>query len=228
MVDLEEPVGAEWAEWYRLTPVQRWLESEKLWQIYLALGGSLDPEPDTQSPFYDPQALSPRPADTSIQRRDLEESQERERARLDWIPLKTELEQLRKEHMQSKRTKGRAQKESLPKHHKTLFSAIEKRHVLTFLYEGYERIVEPQTYGMSLPVGTFCAPCKQAAQVGPAMQGSQNSLTWRRFRNWKRPATRSKRRYPLTIRRTARWHKCLPRSRSRPKADETHRRLPSH
>ena len=44
----EQLVGEEWAEWYRLTPVQRWLESEKLWQTYLALGGSLDPEPDTQ------------------------------------------------------------------------------------------------------------------------------------------------------------------------------------
>jgi len=54
MIQPEQLVGGEWAEWYRLTPVQRWLESEKLWQTYLALGGSLDPEPDTQSPFFDP------------------------------------------------------------------------------------------------------------------------------------------------------------------------------
>ena len=54
MIQPEQLVGDEWAEWYRLTPVQRWLESEKLWQTYLALGGSLDPEPDTQSPFFDP------------------------------------------------------------------------------------------------------------------------------------------------------------------------------
>jgi hypothetical protein len=47
---------------YRLTPVQRWLESEKLWQTYLALGGSLDSEPDTQSPFFDARAPRPRPA----------------------------------------------------------------------------------------------------------------------------------------------------------------------
>ena len=47
MVAPEELVGEEWAEWYRLTPVQRWLESEKLWQTYLALGGSLGAEPDT-------------------------------------------------------------------------------------------------------------------------------------------------------------------------------------
>src|SRR5271154_3478807 len=62
MIQPEELVGEEWAEWYRLTPVQRWLESEKLWQTYLALGGSLDPEPDTQSPFFDARAPRPRPA----------------------------------------------------------------------------------------------------------------------------------------------------------------------
>jgi hypothetical protein len=49
----EDLVGEEWAEWYRLSPVERFLESTKLWDTYLALGGSLDPEPDTQSPFFD-------------------------------------------------------------------------------------------------------------------------------------------------------------------------------
>ena len=39
-------------EWISLTPGQRILETTKLWQFYLALGGSLDPEPDPQSPFY--------------------------------------------------------------------------------------------------------------------------------------------------------------------------------
>jgi hypothetical protein len=62
MIDPEQLVGEEWAEWYRLTPAQRWAESEKLWQNYLALGGSLDPEPDTQSPFFDADAARPRPA----------------------------------------------------------------------------------------------------------------------------------------------------------------------
>jgi len=51
-----ELVGEEWAEWYRLSPAQRWRETEKLWQAYLMLGGSLDPEPDSQSPFHDPKA----------------------------------------------------------------------------------------------------------------------------------------------------------------------------
>lgn len=39
-------------EWWSLTPAQRLSESQKLWATYLALGGSLDPEPDTQSPFH--------------------------------------------------------------------------------------------------------------------------------------------------------------------------------
>jgi hypothetical protein len=42
----------EWAAWYRLTPQERWRETERLWQFYLSVGGSLDPEPDSQSPFY--------------------------------------------------------------------------------------------------------------------------------------------------------------------------------
>lgn len=49
----EDLVGDEWAEWYALTPEERWRESMKLWESFLALGGSLDPEADTQSPFFD-------------------------------------------------------------------------------------------------------------------------------------------------------------------------------
>jgi hypothetical protein len=47
MFDTED----EWLAWYRLTPQERWAESMKLWEFYLAMGGSLDPEPDSQSPF---------------------------------------------------------------------------------------------------------------------------------------------------------------------------------
>ncbi|MGO8766318.1 MAG: hypothetical protein ACLQSR_14420 [Limisphaerales bacterium] len=61
MIEADELVGRKWAEWYRLTPVQRWQESEKLWQVYLALGGSLDPEPDPQSPFFDAREFKKRP-----------------------------------------------------------------------------------------------------------------------------------------------------------------------
>lgn len=56
MISPEELVGEEWAAWYRLSPVERWRESERLWQIYLHLGGSLDAETDTQSPFFDEHA----------------------------------------------------------------------------------------------------------------------------------------------------------------------------
>jgi hypothetical protein len=40
-----------WQEWSCLTPLERWHESMKLWQFFLSVGGSLDPEPDPQSPF---------------------------------------------------------------------------------------------------------------------------------------------------------------------------------
>ena len=53
MIDPEEICDPEWIDWYQMTPQQRWTESEKLWDTYLTLGGSLDPEPDTQSPFFD-------------------------------------------------------------------------------------------------------------------------------------------------------------------------------
>ena len=52
-----------WQEWYLMSPLERWEESQKLWDFYLNVGGSLDPEPDSQSPF---DALYPRstaPAD---------------------------------------------------------------------------------------------------------------------------------------------------------------------
>jgi hypothetical protein len=62
MITPEEIVGEEWASWYRLSPQERWHESEKLWEVYLYLGGSLDPEPDTQSPFFDSEASSARAA----------------------------------------------------------------------------------------------------------------------------------------------------------------------
>jgi hypothetical protein len=52
----------EWLEWFALTPQQRWAESEKLWAHYLEIGGTLEPEPDTQSPFFDPDAPGPEPA----------------------------------------------------------------------------------------------------------------------------------------------------------------------
>jgi hypothetical protein len=55
--------AAEWQEWFRLTPLERWHESSKLWAQYLAQGGSLDPEPDSQSPFDFPELRGTRAVD---------------------------------------------------------------------------------------------------------------------------------------------------------------------
>ena len=43
----------EQTDWLSLSPAKRIQETTKLWQLYIALGGSLDAEPDPQSPFYD-------------------------------------------------------------------------------------------------------------------------------------------------------------------------------
>ena len=63
MIDPVELVGPEWAEWYLMTPEERLAENDKMWDTYLALGGSLDPVPDPQSPFYDPEEPYPEPFD---------------------------------------------------------------------------------------------------------------------------------------------------------------------
>jgi len=61
MITPEEIVGEEWASWYRLSPQERW-PNQKSCGVYLYLGGSLDPEPDTQSPFFDSEESSARAA----------------------------------------------------------------------------------------------------------------------------------------------------------------------
>lgn len=55
--------GPEWFVAASQTPAERFEESAKLFANYLALGGSLDPEPDLQSPFYDPETSGSRPVD---------------------------------------------------------------------------------------------------------------------------------------------------------------------
>lgn len=42
----------EVSDWYRMSPAERFMESQKLWEVFILFGGSYDPEPDTQSPFY--------------------------------------------------------------------------------------------------------------------------------------------------------------------------------
>ena len=50
--ELEGIIDPDVLEWSRLTPAQRLDRSFELLQHYLAMGGSLDPEPDADSPFY--------------------------------------------------------------------------------------------------------------------------------------------------------------------------------
>ena len=62
-VTLDDLYGEETADWMRLTPQQRWPESVRLAAWFHALGGTSDPDPDTSSPFYDPDVRRPRPVD---------------------------------------------------------------------------------------------------------------------------------------------------------------------
>jgi hypothetical protein len=50
-IELLTELDEEVAEWYKLSPAERFEESQKLWEIFVLLGGDLDPEFDTQSPF---------------------------------------------------------------------------------------------------------------------------------------------------------------------------------
>jgi hypothetical protein len=52
---LESLVEDELLEWYLMTPKERWTESQRMWATYRLLGGSLEPQPDTQSPFDFPE-----------------------------------------------------------------------------------------------------------------------------------------------------------------------------
>ena len=54
-----EQLPDEWKEWVNLTPIERFHQSEQIFAQYLAMGGSLDPDPDPTSPFDDPEQWRP-------------------------------------------------------------------------------------------------------------------------------------------------------------------------
>lgn len=58
---IDPNISAEWLDWYHLSPAERWQHSTRLWETFLALGGSLEPEPDTESPFFDATSWRPAP-----------------------------------------------------------------------------------------------------------------------------------------------------------------------
>jgi len=47
---LREACDPEWLEWYSLTPLERWQESARLRNLYLAFGGSLDSDKEIVEP----------------------------------------------------------------------------------------------------------------------------------------------------------------------------------
>lgn len=58
MVDFADIVEPEWLHWYQLTPAERLRASDEAWANYLELGGSLDPDIDSQSPFWSREELA--------------------------------------------------------------------------------------------------------------------------------------------------------------------------
>jgi len=55
LIDYENFCAGEWIDWYDLSPAERWSESARICQQYFEAGVSLDPAPNTQSPFDDPE-----------------------------------------------------------------------------------------------------------------------------------------------------------------------------
>ena len=49
----------EWKEWLSLPPLERFARSERTLVEYIAMGGSLDPDPDPTSPFDVPEEWRP-------------------------------------------------------------------------------------------------------------------------------------------------------------------------
>lgn len=49
----EEPIiDDEVLDWYSMSPAERFVESQRLWEVFILFGGNYEPEPDTQSPFH--------------------------------------------------------------------------------------------------------------------------------------------------------------------------------
>ena len=58
-----DTIEEECLDWYRLTPAQRWQEATRLWETFVLMGGRLDDEPDSQSPFHNAGLSSAMPLD---------------------------------------------------------------------------------------------------------------------------------------------------------------------
>lgn len=49
---IESLIDDEVLDWYSMSPAERFVESQKLWEVFILFRGNYDPEPDTQSPFH--------------------------------------------------------------------------------------------------------------------------------------------------------------------------------
>ena len=58
MLDLETIIEPEWLDWYHKTPLERLLLTGEAWDNYLELGGCLEPDADSQSPFWSSDELA--------------------------------------------------------------------------------------------------------------------------------------------------------------------------
>jgi hypothetical protein len=53
-----DSIEPEWLEFYRMTPEQRWTRAAEVRAYYLAMGGTLEPDPDPQSPFWSDEEIA--------------------------------------------------------------------------------------------------------------------------------------------------------------------------
>ena len=53
-----DSIEPEWLEFYLMTPEQRWARATEVRAYYLAMGGTLEPDPDPQSPFWSAEEIA--------------------------------------------------------------------------------------------------------------------------------------------------------------------------
>ena len=71
-----DSIESKWLEIYRMTPEQRWARATDIRTQYLAMGGTLEPDPDPQCPFWSAEeiaefARAAIPSRVRMERRDL-------------------------------------------------------------------------------------------------------------------------------------------------------------
>jgi hypothetical protein len=94
-----------------------------------------------------------------------------------------------------------------PRRDRTILSAIKSKQVLRFKYNGKERIVGPQTYGISIALGKCCRRAKLAGKVVQVRCEWRNFSIWKRFRICEKRELPSQEPCQRIILTTAQWWK---------------------